>query len=310
MQKRDSCTIEFCSEKVIALAHPFNRPKFAIAILFLIIGLSFPVAHSSADSPSPVGFVIEARQLEGTMSALSIATGDTAEKKNIPMLLFRFDNATAEGLTIRKIIETPAGMVTVHMSSSDPAVFRDLVLKASNAQIGEIYKPKNGNIGFKNLKVLAHYVAANNASLPQLQAYFENGGKTEMQPSTEGELKQMIDAITKNTLVNSIIKTPKADPSGNGNDETKPSGNLINTPASDIINNPFNNQAPIDDIIKHLPNSNDKSEPVGNVVNSLPATDDHAENSNLNTTSPSNDKTNLPFPVQEILQKIDRLKTE
>ncbi|MCZ0754569.1 hypothetical protein [Anoxybacillus sp. J5B_2022] len=167
-----------------------NRRFIVIIFLIFTSGVLF-VRQGSATTPTVVGFVIEATRLEATLKSVSLGTGDTAEQQDAPMLSLSLEQAVVDGLTIRKIVRTPSGNITVRIASSDSATFPQLMVQLSNAQFSEVYQPTDGKIGFKQLKMLAHRIVSDNVKLPQLLITLESGGEAEMTPANEEALAQM-----------------------------------------------------------------------------------------------------------------------
>ena len=169
----------------------------------MLSGLLIPTKDSFASNPKIIGFLIEASQMEGTMEEPVMITGDTAEQKDRPMLELNFDSLTAEGLSIKKLVQSPKGIITIDMSPKETVLFNNLALQVTNAEFTENYLPDAGNIGLKNIKLLAHHVSANNSSLPQFSLNINEGGQVEMEPKSEEELLQM------KAYLDNLIKSPK-----------------------------------------------------------------------------------------------------
>ncbi|WHY87852.1 hypothetical protein QNH39_08480 [Neobacillus novalis] len=165
-------------------------------------GLFLLTKDSFASNPTIIGFIIEANQMEGTMKNPVMITGDTAEQKDRPMLELKFDNLSAKNLIIKKLVETPNDLITIEISHKDSALFNHLSLHVTNAEFSEHYLPSAGNIGLKNVKLLAHQVTADNLNLPQFNLSFNEGGKVEMEPKSEKELLYMKAVLEK--LINSV----------------------------------------------------------------------------------------------------------
>jgi hypothetical protein len=165
--------------------------KFIIILVLIISCLLIPTKNSLASSPIIIGFIIEAAQMEGTMQEATMTTGDTAEHQHQPMLELTFEDLSADGLIIKKVVKSPKGIVTIDMSPEDKVLFNTLSLQVTNAQFSESYLPTTGNIGLKNIKLLAHHVTANHSNLPQFKLRFNDGGQVEMESKSEEELLQM-----------------------------------------------------------------------------------------------------------------------
>jgi hypothetical protein len=178
-------------EMVIALKHRNNTYKLIIILVLTISGLFILTKDSFASNPTFVGFIIEASQMEGIMQDPAMITGDTSEQKDRPMLELKFQNLSADGLTIKKLVNTPKGIVTIDMTPKDTVLFNNISLNITNAVFSGNYLPINGNIGLKNVKLLAHRVTTDSSSLPQFNLSFDEGGQTEMDPKSEIELIHM-----------------------------------------------------------------------------------------------------------------------
>ncbi|MEH7096257.1 hypothetical protein [Neobacillus vireti] len=131
-----------------------------------------------------------------------MTTGDTTEKKNQPMLEMKFDNLHADGLVIKKVMKTKNGLISIDMIPNESVNFKNLSVKITNADLAEPYLPKNGNIGLKNVKLLAHNVTTDSSALPKLNVSFSSNGVVEMEPKNEQELIQTKDLLEQilNTL--------------------------------------------------------------------------------------------------------------
>lgn len=165
--------------------------KFVIICFFTISGLLILTKDSFASNSTIVGFMIEADKMEGAMQSPSVVTDNTTVQKDQPMLELNFDSLSADGLTIKKIMKTPEGTVSITISSKDPALFTNLKVKASNAEFSSVYKPEKENIGFNNIKILAHSVTTEKSSFPQFSFSFNDQSASQLQPKTEEELGQM-----------------------------------------------------------------------------------------------------------------------
>jgi hypothetical protein len=176
---------------VIALRQRKLTYKLIIIFFLTISGWFVLIKNSYATSPIFIGFIIEASQMEGTMQSLTLTTGDTTLVKNAPMLDMKFEDASVKGLIIKKLVQTPDGIVTTNMTSQDTVLFKNLELKVTNATFEGTYIPERGNIGFKNVKLLAHNVTTDSSDLPKFNLNFTSGGQIEMEPKSEAELIQM-----------------------------------------------------------------------------------------------------------------------
>ncbi|MFJ7728812.1 hypothetical protein ACIQXV_22135 [Neobacillus sp. NPDC097160] len=115
------------------------------------------------------------------------------------MLELKFENASVKGLMIKKLVKTPNGIMTNIITSGDTVLFKNLSLYVTNPGEIETYTPANGNIGLKNVKLLAHAVTSDSSILPKYNLSFENGGENELEPKSEQELIQ-INAYLENLL--------------------------------------------------------------------------------------------------------------
>lgn len=172
--------------------------KLAIICIFIIGGLFTFTRDSLATNSAFIGFIIEADQMEGTLKNLAMVTGQTAEQKSQQMLEMEFQDARAEGLVINKVFSTPKGLVTVKMSAKDTAVFNHIKLDVTNAEFSEAFKPQDGNIGFKNVKLLTHLQTSDSANLSEFNISFNEGEEMWMTPDSEETLiqkKQMLEGL-------------------------------------------------------------------------------------------------------------------
>lgn len=175
---------------VMALLLRNNTFKIIIILVLTFSGLFLLTKDSFASNPTIIGFIIEANKMEGTMQNPAMTVGNSAEQKERPMLELKFENLTAEGFIIKKLVQTPKGLITIDMTHKDAALFSNLSLNITNAGFSEHYVPSTGNIGLKNVKLLAHLVRTDSSVLPQFNLSFNNGGQVEMEPKSEGELLQ------------------------------------------------------------------------------------------------------------------------
>ncbi|MGJ7910427.1 hypothetical protein [Neobacillus sp. LXY-1] len=177
-----------------------------LIILFLTVSTLFMVTKdSNAETPQLIGFIIDAEQMEGSITGLAMTTGETPYAKDVPMLEMKFDSAAVLGLTIKKLVQSPKGLITTNITSKDTVLFKNLTLKVTNAQFGQYYLPKKGNIGLKKVKLLAHDVSAVDSNLPLFHMDFQSGGEIELQPKSEQELIQLKGSLEQ--LLSSIQKS-------------------------------------------------------------------------------------------------------
>jgi hypothetical protein len=176
---------------VMALKHRNSTYKIIIILITTLSALLFVTKDSYASNPSVVGFIIEASQMEGTLQTPEMSVGNTSIEKSRSMLNLTFENLTCKDLVIKKMVKTSKGIITTRMTSNDKILFENLSLSVTNAEYSEVYVPENGNIGFKNAKLLAHNVKTVSSTLPQFQLSFNEGGEVELAPKSEAELLQM-----------------------------------------------------------------------------------------------------------------------
>ncbi len=186
---------------------PTMRIYKLVFILFLFIfGLFITSKDSYATNPLTVGYIIESSQMEGTMKSLDLVTGESVDQKDRPMLEMKFENATVQDLKIRKLVQTPKGLVTTSVKSSGPIFFKTLNVKFSNAEnFQEVYLTDQGNLGLKGVNLLAHSITTDSTNLPQFEVVFNDGGDIEMMPKSEQELielkaglEQLIKSLERN----------------------------------------------------------------------------------------------------------------
>lgn len=186
---------------VMALKRRNNTYKMVIIFILIICGLLIPTKDSYASNPTVIGFIIEASQMEGTMAAPFMIVGNTSEQKDRVMLGLKFENLSADGLMIKKLVKTPNGIVTIDMTPKETVHFDNLNLSVTNAVFAEKYHPASGNIGLKNVKLLAHHVTTDNSNLPQFKLSINQGGQVELEPKSEAELIE-IKALLDGLLIN------------------------------------------------------------------------------------------------------------
>ncbi|EKN68765.1 hypothetical protein BABA_11951 [Neobacillus bataviensis LMG 21833] len=191
-----------------------RRKLFRIGLIFIIAmsGFLIPTNHSSAVESILIGFVIEADQLEGTIKGTNLINGETADQPSRPMLELKFEHTTVKGLKIKKLVKTPNGIVTNIISSGDTVLFNNLSLSVTNPGEFETYTPASGNIGLKNVKLLAHLVTSDHSILPKFNLSFEEGGKVELEPMNETVLKMVKSNIE--TILISQANQASIDPQG------------------------------------------------------------------------------------------------
>ena len=182
---------------VIALKQKNNTYKFVVIVFLTICALIVPTKYSSASNQTIIGFIIETAQMEGTLHPPEMIVGDTSEQKDMPMLELTFENLSADGLIIKKIVKTSNGIITLDMTSKDSVLFNNLSLKVTNAEFGENYIPSKGNIGLKNVKLLTHSVTTVSSKLPFFSLSFNEGGQVEMEPKSKEELVYMKAVLEK-----------------------------------------------------------------------------------------------------------------
>lgn len=141
--------------------------------------------------------------MEGTLKEINMTTGDTTEQKNQPMLEMKFDTLHADGLVIKKVIKSRNGLISIEMIPNESVNFKNLSVKITNAEMAEPYLPKNGNIGLKNVKLLAHNVTTDSSDLPKLNVNFNSNSEVEMEPKNEQGL------IQTKALLEQILNTIK-----------------------------------------------------------------------------------------------------
>ncbi|MFK9094504.1 hypothetical protein [Bacillus salipaludis] len=177
-----------------------RKPYRVIIILIIAIsGFFIPTMNSFAVESTIIGFIIEANQLEGTINGVYLTNKETSNQLDRPMLELKFENASVKGLMIKKLVKTPNGFMTNIITSGDTVLFKNLSLYVTNPGEIQTYTPANGNIGLKNVKLLAHAVTSDSSILPKYNLSFENGGENELEPKSEQELIQ-IKAYLENSL--------------------------------------------------------------------------------------------------------------
>lgn len=173
--------------------------SFLLTAAFIAFNFCFFTNISVAESPATDGFIIEADRVEGVMLPPGIVTGNTATKQNQVMLRLQYADVTIYGLKITKVLQTPEGPVTIHMNAPGPIQLKNMKADATKVDFGSIYVPeKAGQIGMKNVRLVAHQQLADNADLPGLDLSMETGAANiDTSGSDEETLRKQADQLTQ-----------------------------------------------------------------------------------------------------------------
>nr|WP_207368764.1 hypothetical protein [Heyndrickxia coagulans] len=173
--------------------------SFLLTAAFVAFNFCFFTNISVAESPATDGFIIEADRVEGVMLPPEITAGDTAIKQNQVMLRLQYADVTIYGLKITKVLQTPEGPVTIHMNAPGPIQLKNMKDDATKVDFGSIYVPeKAGQIGMKNVRLVAHQQLADNADLPGLDLSMETGAANiDTSSSDEETLRKQADQLTQ-----------------------------------------------------------------------------------------------------------------
>ncbi len=173
--------------------------SFLLTAAFIAFNFCFFTNISVAESPVTDGFIIEADRVEGAMLPPGITAGDTATKQNQVMLRLQYADVTIYGLKITKVLQTPEGPVTIHMNAPGPIQLKNMRVDATKVNFGGIYVPeKAGQIGMKNVRLVAHQQLADNADLPGLNLSMETGAADiDTSGSDEETLRKQADQLTQ-----------------------------------------------------------------------------------------------------------------
>lgn len=173
--------------------------SFLLTAAFIAFNFCFFTNISVAESPATDGFIIEADRVEGVMLPPGIVTGNTATKQNQVMLRLQYADVTIYGLKITKVLQTPEGPVTIHMNAPGPIQLKNMKDDATKVDFGSIYVPeKAGQIGMKNVRLVAHQQLADNADLPGLDLSMETGAANiDTSSSDEETLRKQADQLTQ-----------------------------------------------------------------------------------------------------------------
>lgn len=173
--------------------------SFLLTAAFIAFNFCFFTNISVAESPVTDGFIIEADRVEGVMLPPGITAGNTATKQNQVMLRLQYADVTIYGLKITKVLQTPGGPVTIHMNAHGPIQLKNMRVDATKVDFGSIYVPeKAGQIGMKNVRLVAHQQLADNADLPGLNLSMETGAADiDTSGSDEETLRNQADQLTQ-----------------------------------------------------------------------------------------------------------------
>ncbi len=169
-------------------------------ITILIIGAAISPHKSHADSSlSMNGFVIEADRVEGVMGIPLIRNSETTTQKNKLMLRLTFQKATIYGLTITKELNTPNGPVTIQFKSTGPVELSNMAVDVTKVEFGGIYLPNQlGELGMKNVRLVAHKQTADDAILPALVASMEErAANVDTTSDSDENLEKQADLFKK-----------------------------------------------------------------------------------------------------------------
>lgn len=178
-----------------------KKTSFIIMITVLILGtaISPKKLHADASVPMIDGFVIEADKVEGVMGIPGIMNGETTTQKNKLMLRLTFSKATIYGLTITKVLNTPNGPVTIQFKSTGPVELTNMAVDVTKIEFSGIYLPnKLGELGMKNVRLVAHKQTADEAILPALVASLEEqGANLDTTSDSDENLQKQVEAFKK-----------------------------------------------------------------------------------------------------------------
>ncbi|MED1203349.1 hypothetical protein [Heyndrickxia acidicola] len=188
------------------------KKHFIIATL-LVLALSFTYfpKYSAADTApaSTDGFIIEADAVEGVMGIPELVSGETSSSSNQLMLRIHYTHARIIGLKLTKVLNTPSGPVTIQMKASQPVELNQMSVDATKLEFGGIYVPKVGEIGMKNVRLVAHKQTADTADLNGLNVSFVSNASADTTADSDDALKSLADKLTQ--LVSGNGLTPGAD---------------------------------------------------------------------------------------------------
>lgn len=188
------------------------KKHFIIATL-LVLALSFTYLpkYSAADTApaSTDGFIIEADAVEGVMGVPELVSGETSSSSNQLMLRIHYTHARIIGLKLTKVLNTPSGPVTIQMKASQPVELNQMSVDATKLEFGGIYVPKIGEIGMKDVRLVAHKQTADTADLNGLNVSFVSNASADTTADSDDALKSLADKLTQ--LVSGNGLTPGAD---------------------------------------------------------------------------------------------------
>jgi hypothetical protein len=214
--------------------------KYFILSILLVFGLSFTCfpKYSAADSASQStdGFIIEADAVEGVMGVPEIINGETSTSQNKLMLRVNYTHARIIGLKLTKVLNTPSGPVTIQMKASGPVELNRMSVDTTKLEFGGIYVPKIGEIGMKDVRLVAHKQTAGTADLKGLNVSFVKAASVDTTSDSDDALKSLSDKLTElisakglapgsdsQQLINKLLTgaDQKNDPSSSQTKETK-----------------------------------------------------------------------------------------
>jgi hypothetical protein len=207
--------------------------SFILLISMLILNVALFPHHSHADaSTSMDGFIIEADRVEGVLGLPGIIAGESSNQNNKIMLHLNFSKATIYGMKLTKVVNTVKGPLTIQFKSTGPVELQNMSVDVTKIQFGGIYLPnKLGEIGMRDVRLVAHKQTADKAFLPALVASIAEqgitidttGDKDENLKAQTNEFKKMIEVFKDHKLnppldeLNKILNPNKT----NDNQESK-----------------------------------------------------------------------------------------
>ncbi|GGH85078.1 hypothetical protein GCM10007096_29630 [Pullulanibacillus pueri] len=123
------------------------------------------------------------------MGLPGLQVGETAEKKQQLMLRLNFSDITLYGLTIYKTVDTENGPVTLKMASQEKVHIKNMGVDVTHIEFGSLYIPKIGQLGMKEVTLVAHHQTGDDAVLPALDVTFSKVSPKVPAPDNEEKLR-------------------------------------------------------------------------------------------------------------------------
>ena len=166
----------------------------SIVSVILTLALPFYTQRVNAQTPND-GIIIHADRVEGVLSLPSLQDGETPSKKHQLMLRLTYKSVDIYGLTIYKTYTTSDKLLTVKMTSNDSVHIENMAVDVTHLEFGSLYISKNGQLGLKDVVLVAHHQTGDDMSLPGLTVSFTDEMPGEYPTDSEAMLNEQLSTL-------------------------------------------------------------------------------------------------------------------